>query len=267
MKPFKSKKHKKKVNHLILFTSDAADGRVRQIRLSPAVFRVIVLLFCVLAGVFAGCLIYGGSWYQQFLARAAQQKEAIAILTEEKEQLLAEKEALTQKVGILSETVNQKVQAEKEAAALSEEMSLPTEFPLTGSAQMEETTVQQLREAQMVGYYQNPNGNAQEEDENEADQPICIFTASEGTTAIAAGTGTVLEAKEDLNYGYRVVIDHGNGYQSVYLNKAEPKVKEGEPVERGATLFVIGSENTTLGYQMLKDGTYINPMEMISISG
>lgn len=266
MKPFKSKKHKKKVNHLILFTSDAADGRVRQLRLSPAVFKLLVLLFCILVGIVTGFLIYGGSWYQQFQARAAQQKETIAVLTQEKEELLTEKEALTEKVEILSQTVNQKVQAEKEAAALSEEMSLPTEFPLTGSAQVEETTVQQLREAQMVGYYQNPNGN-EEEKEEEEDQPICIFTASEGTTAIAAGTGTVLEAKEDLNYGYRVVIDHGNGYQSIYLNKAEPKVKEGETVERSATLFVIGSENTMLGYQMLKDGKYINPMEMISISG
>lgn len=266
MKPFKSKKHKKKVNHLILFTSDATDGKVRQLRLSPAGFRTLVLLFCIVIGVFTGFLLYGGSWYQRFLAKTAEQKEVIAALTEEKEQLLVEKAALEEKVGILSETVNQKVQAEKQAAALSEEMSLPTEFPLTGSAQVEETTVKQLRESEMVGHYQNPNGG-EEEDKEEEDRPICVFTATEGTTAVAAGTGTVLEAKEDLNYGYRVVIDHGNGYRTVYLNKAEPKVKEGEAVERGMTLFVIGKENTMLGYQMLKDDVYINPMDMISISG
>ena len=36
---------------------------------------------------------------------------------------------------------------------------------------------------------------------------------------------------------------------------------------QGTTLFVIGEDNADLGYQMQKDGSYINPIDMLAISG
>ena len=98
-------------------------------------------------------------------------------------------------------------------------------------------------------------------------QPISLFTATDGTSAVASGTGTVIEVSDDVDFGYRVVIDHGNGYQSVYFNKAEPVVKEGDSIARGASIYLIKSENTILGYQIIENGTYINAMDMIAISG
>ncbi len=270
MKPFKSKKHKKKVNHLILFTTDSVDSKVSQIRLTPFRFRAFVFLLCIVAGVLVGFLAYGGSLYRSYLDAEKKTEAVIVTLEEEKAELEAENETLNEKVQILSETVNQKVQAEKEEAALLEALCIPTDFPLTGSAQVEETTTQAVR---------NANQEAADADEAEAgmetedgevpteDQPICIFTAAEGATAVAAGNGTVAEVSEDPEYGYRIVIDHGNGYQSIYLNQGAPKVKEGDSISRGVTLYVIGSENTTLGYQITQDGSYINPMEIIAISG
>ena len=41
----------------------------------------------------------------------------------------------------------------------------------------------------------------------------------------------------------------------------------GDTVVQGTTLFVIGEDNADLGYQMQKDGSYINPMDMLEISG
>ena len=38
-------------------------------------------------------------------------------------------------------------------------------------------------------------------------------------------------------------------------------------VVQGSTLFTIDKDNEILGYQMMKDGTYISPMEMLLISG
>lgn len=272
MKPFKSKKHKKKVNHLILFTTDAVDSKVSQIRLTPFRFRTFVFLLCVAAGILVGFLVYGGSLFRSYLDAEKKAEAVIVTLEEEKAELEAENEALNEKVQILSETVNQKVQAEKEEAALMEELCIPTDFPLTGSAQVEETTTQAVRNTDEEA----ADGNQAEEDveteegENPTDaedQPICIFTAAEGATAVAAGNGTVAEVLEDPEYGHRIVIDHGNGYQSIYLNQGDPKVKEGDSISRGVTLYVIGSENTTLGYQITKDGSYINPMEIIAISG
>ena len=274
MKPFKSKKHKKKVNHLILFTTDAADSKVSQIRLTPFRFWAVVFLLCIIAGILVGFLVYGGSLHRYYLDAQKKTEAAIAVLEDEKAQLEAENEKLDEKVQILSETVNQKVQAEKEEVALLAEMCVPTDFPLTGSAQVEETTTLTTQTDDGDDAEETDAGQAVADEEaaegDEAsaeDWPICIFTATEGATAVAAGNGTVVEVSEDPEYGYRVIIDHGNGYQSIYLNQGDPKVKEGDSISRGVTIYVIGSENISLGYQITKDGSYINPMDIIAISG
>ena len=44
-------------------------------------------------------------------------------------------------------------------------------------------------------------------------------------------------------------------------------IKEGDEVVRGAILYVIGEDNTTLGYQIMYDEKYIDPMELINIDG
>ncbi len=44
-------------------------------------------------------------------------------------------------------------------------------------------------------------------------------------------------------------------------------MKQGETVTQGNTLILVTGENSRLGYQMMKDGVYVNPMEMLAISG
>ena len=145
-----------------------------------------------------------------------------------------------EEIQILSDTVSQKVQSESELSATLEKQSLPTEFPLTGSASMEEVT--------------------------EGD-PMCIFHASAGTTVVAVASGTVMAVNDDETYGHSVWVDHGNGYITIYRNKGDATVATGDTVVQGTTLFVIGEDNADLGYQMQKDGSYINPMDMLEISG
>ena len=119
-------------------------------------------------------------------------------------------------------------------------MYSPTQLPLTGGASIEEVS--------------------------EGD-PMCLFTASEGALVVATASGTVTEIVEEAEYGYKVSIDHGNGYVTVYRNQSTPKVKQGDVVMQGGTIFVIGEENLKIGYQILSDNTYINPMEMMHIEG
>lgn len=268
MKPFKNKGHKRKVNYLVMFTTDAVDGKISQMRLTPFMFRLLVICLCLVIGIFAGYIFYGGSLFHNFSGEIGKQKETIALLEEKNQQLISENETLSEKVSILSETVNQKVQAEKEEEELAVAMALPTEFPLTGSAQVEETTLGAVREANLeAAGIQIRDFNTNDTENSEDAQLISLFTATEGTSAIASGTGTVIEVNDDIDFGYRVVIDHGNGYQSIYLNKSEPVVKEGDSIARGTSVFIIKSENTTLGYQIIENGVYINAMDMIAISG
>ncbi len=244
-------KHKRKRNHVVIVTSDAVDANVKQFRIRPWMLQVLILVLCIVIGAMIGYIIHEEQiWAAVSLNNQAKQEtmqEQLQVLESEKQALEESNSALeaqiaelNDKVQILSDTVNEKVQNETILTEKLEKQSMPTEFPLTGSASMEETTEDEL---------------------------ICVFAASEGTMVVATASGTVTAVNDDEEYGHNVWIDHGNGYITVYRNQGEATVKQGDTVVQGTTLFLIGEENTKLGYQMLKDGTYINPMEMLSISG
>lgn len=241
------KKHKRKMSHVVIVTSDAVDARVKQFRIRPWMLQAIIFVLCVIIGVLIGVLVYEGQIWETVNRSNNEKQETILqleedklVLNDEKEALKAEIAELNDKIQILSETVNEKVQNENALTEQLEKQSLPTEFPLNGSASMEEIT--------------------------EGD-PICVFNASVGITVVATAGGTVSAVNDDSEYGHNIWIDHGNGYVTIYRNQGEATVKQGDAVVQGTTLFMIGEENTKLGYQMLKDGSYINPMDMLAISG
>lgn len=234
------KKHKRKVSRIVILTTDAVNAKTRQIRIRPMVARLLTLVLCCLFGCLIGYIVYEGQIWELDRARDDEQKAVIASLEEEKERLEAEIESLNVKIEALSTAVN--AQAET-AEALQEELSqqsLPTNYPLTGSASIEEVT--------------------------EGD-PLVIFTATEGITVVASAKGTVTAVEEDETYGCRIVIDHGNGYVSIYRNGGEAQVKAGDEVAQGSTLFLVGNDNKQLIYQIMKDGEYIKPTDMLSING
>lgn len=235
-----TRKHKRKTNHVVIVTSDAVDANVKQFRIRPWILQVIILILCIIIGALIGYFFYEEKLWTVARQHNSEQQEIVKRLEDEKLALQSQIEGLNDQVQILSETVNQKVQSESELTALLEGQSLPTEFPLTGSASMQEAT---------------------------EGEPMCVFTASEGTMVVATASGTVIAVNDDVDYGHNVWIDHGNGYVTIYRNKGDATVKTGDTVAQGMTLFVIGENNASLGYQMRKDDAYINPMEMLAISG
>ena len=241
------KKHKRKTNHVVIVTSDAVDANVKQFRIKPWMLHIIIGVLCVVIGALIGCLIYEDQLWEVANRRNSELQEAMTLLEDEKQVLQSEKDALLLEIDglndqilILSETVNQKVQSESELLATLEGQYMPTEFPLTGSASMVESA----------------EGN-----------PMCVFTASEGIMVVSTAAGTVTAVNDDSEYGHNVWIDHGNGYVTIYRNKGEAVVKLGDNVVQGTSLFLIGEDNMTLGYQMMKDGIYISPMELLEING
>lgn len=96
---------------------------------------------------------------------------------------------------------------------------------------------------------------------------MLIFSASSGINVLTTGTGTVEVVDADETYGTRIVIDHGNGYQSIYRNSGTSLVKQGESLGKGYILFSIGKDNMELGYQIMLNEEYIDPMTMIEING
>lgn len=235
-----SKKHKRRMNHVVIVTSDAVDANVKQLRIRPWILQVVILILCIIIGALIGYFVYEEKLWEAARQRSSEQQEIVKQLEKENKALQSEVEGLNSQIQILSETVNQKVQTESELTALLEGQSLPTEFPLTGSASMQEAA--------------------------EGD-PMCVFSASAGTMVVATATGTVTAVNDDPDYGHSVWVEHGNGYTTIYRNKGDVTVKQGDQVVQGSTLFMVGEDNTALGYQMMKDGSYINPMDMLAISG
>lgn len=253
-----SKKHKRKTNHVVIVTSDAADASVKQFRISPWVVWLVVAVVCILIGAGLGYLMYEDQIWsmandkidvykqqiqdleKQLTAKddemAAKQDEFAAQCKDYEKQL----EDLNEKLVIMGDTVKQRGEEADELKAKQEALYNPVLLPLTGGASIEE-----------IG----------------EGEPMCLFTASKGALVVATACGTVTEIIEEPEYGYKVTVDHGNGYMTIYRNQAEPKVKQGDSVMQGATIYVVGEENLKLGYQIISDGTYINPMEMMHIEG
>lgn len=236
-----SNRHKRKLNHIVIVTSNATDTKAHQFLFSPGILWTIILVLCIIVGGLIGYFMYEARIWQAVSTRNEEQLQKITELDEQKRELEAQVDTLQQHVQILSDTVNEKVQSEAELSAQIENQSIPTEFPLTGSASMEEAA--------------------------DGDNPICIFTASEGTTVVAAASGTVTAVADDEEYGHCVTVDHGNGYITMYRNKGDVNVKQGDSVVQGTTLYIITKDNDKLGYQMIQDGNYINPVEMLAING
>lgn len=91
--------------------------------------------------------------------------------------------------------------------------------------------------------------------------------ADKTTVVKAAAQGTIKSIKNDPRYGITVVIEHTNGYCSVYSNLLTAEfVKEKENVKQGQTIGTVGNTATFeiadephLHFEILKDSEYLDP--------
>ena len=71
--------------------------------------------------------------------------------------------------------------------------------------------------------------------------------ASAGSTIIASDGGTIAEARYSDSYGNYVMINHGNGYTTVYAHMSSIAVSEGQTVSQGDTIGYVGSTGWSTG--------------------
>ena len=91
--------------------------------------------------------------------------------------------------------------------------------------------------------------------------------ADKTTLLKAASQGTVKSLKNDPRFGITVVIEHANGFESVYSNLLTAEfVNEGENVEQGQSIGTVGNTATFeiadpphLHFEILKDNEHLNP--------
>lgn len=236
-------KRTKKTKYMIMLFADSAKGGIRQMSIGPAVIRFVVIVQVAVVAVLAVFYYKSSRQSEQLVSLEAQNQEQadkLAKLEAENTDLAALREELRDKVTILSDTINQKVEEEEALEEARAAAHMPVGFPMSSSAALEEA---------------------------DSEEPMVKLTGSEGNSVIASGDGIVLSVATDSVYHNCIRIDHGNGYVSIYRNDGDVMVREGDEIVRGAILYVMGEENTELGYQITYDEKYIDPMELINIDG
>lgn len=86
---------------------------------------------------------------------------------------------------------------------------------------------------------------------------------------LAADSGTVIGAGwlDNSGYGNRVMIDHGNGYVTLYAHLKSVQVSQGQTVNRGDVIGQMGSTGRSTGthlhFEIRQGGVLINPLNFL----
>lgn len=90
-----------------------------------------------------------------------------------------------------------------------------------------------------------------------------LIGASAGTTVKAVADGTVVYADWMTGYGNILIIDHGNGYMSLYAHNDGLLKDAGDAVKRGDSVASVGTsggqDSPALYFELRRNGTPVNP--------
>ncbi len=91
---------------------------------------------------------------------------------------------------------------------------------------------------------------------------------SSGTVVVAADSGTVIYAGcVGWGYGCHIIIDHGNGYQTLYAHLSKYNVEVGNAINQGIQIGLMGSTGRSTGshlhFEIRSGGQLLNPLSFL----
>lgn len=95
------------------------------------------------------------------------------------------------------------------------------------------------------------------------------IAAPMGTPELAADAGRIMVSgwPDNTGYGNRVMIDHGNGYVTLYGHMSKIYVTVGQTVRRGDVIGTVGSTGRSTGphlhFEIRKFGVAVNPLDYL----
>ncbi|MGH2729961.1 MAG: M23 family metallopeptidase, partial [Actinomycetota bacterium] len=91
--------------------------------------------------------------------------------------------------------------------------------------------------------------------------------ADSGDPVVAADDGTVVSAGYSDDFGTTVIVDHGGGMQTLYAHLAYQTVTEGQELDRGDPLGVVGCTGDCSGshlhFEIHVDGVPVDPLDYL----
>lgn len=92
--------------------------------------------------------------------------------------------------------------------------------------------------------------------------------ASSGSNIIAAAAGEVVISTYSYSAGNYIMINHGGGVYSVYMNCSKLLASVGDQVKQGQVIAKVGSTGYSTGphlhFGIRVNGTYVNPTKYVS---
>lgn len=87
--------------------------------------------------------------------------------------------------------------------------------------------------------------------------------AYDGDPITAFADGTVISVQELDGYGLNVMIDHGNGFSTLYAHCSQILVEQGDSIKRGDKIALVGHTGDVTGphlhFELIYNGKYLNP--------
>ena len=93
------------------------------------------------------------------------------------------------------------------------------------------------------------------------------FAGKTGTDVIAVAAGVVIKSERSGGYGNVLELRHPGGYVTRYAHNKQNLVKEGQLVEKGQAIALLGSTGRSSGphvhFEVRKNGNVVNPGKFI----
>ena len=94
------------------------------------------------------------------------------------------------------------------------------------------------------------------------------LASSKNDQIVAVRSGVVTRATYDSAGGWYVVVNHGDGFSSVYMHMTNYIVSVGQTVSAGQLLGYVGSTGVSTGphlhFAITYNGSYVNPCNYIN---
>lgn len=94
--------------------------------------------------------------------------------------------------------------------------------------------------------------------------------AAEYSEIYAADDGTVMLSTWEDSYGYFVLIDHGDGFETLYAHCVELIAQPGQKVRKGEPIALVGNTGDSTGphlhFEVRVDGVRVNPTQYMRVN-
>ncbi len=245
----------------VVFVPDEG-GESRSLRFSPRGLRISIVLG--VTALVLGAVMFVSWWYFALnTARSWSLQAQVDSLQAERVQVmvladeLARVEAEYERIRLLF--------GPSEGPVAHDLWLPPSGLPTSGSASLGPETEDYLPTSWPLtqsGFITQPMIA-----QDAGDHPGLDIAIASDSYIRAAGGGRVLRTGEDPLYGRFVVLEHGDGYQTVYAHASLILVERGQSVRRQEVIALTGSTGQStaphLHFEILLDGLPVDPLSMV----